>query len=190
MPLDRSTPEPLRFREPTGADNSTRKTIGPATNLLVFMHTYHDTGRCYQPAKTDSCRCLHLFRPIPKPEKTDSKPSAADRDRAMETPEDAIVCRRCLHEITSPVEIREINGAHTHTFANPEGIIFEIGCYRDARGCGYIGPPSTEFTWFSGYTWRIAVCGNCHSHLGWLFSAPDGRFFHGLITSRISAKEK
>lgn len=154
------------------------------------MLTHHEIGRRTPTKNTDPYRCLQLFRPVPKPKKTDSDPSAAERDQPMEATMAAIVCRRCLHEITSHAQIREINGAHTHTFANPEGIIYEIGCYRDAWGCGYIGLPSTEFTWFSGYAWRIAVCIHCHIHLGWLFSAPDGRFFHGLITSRISAGEK
>jgi len=154
------------------------------------MPTHPETGRHFQPTRTDPYPCMPLFRPVAKPKKNDAEPLVADRDQPMEAAMDAIVCRRCLHEITSPAQIREVNGAHTHTFANPEGIIYEIGCYRDAWGCGYIGPPSTEFTWFSGYAWRIAVCINCHVHLGWLFSAPDGGFFHGLITSRISAKEK
>jgi len=78
-----------------------------------------------------------------------------------------------------------VDGAHAHTFANPEGIVFEIGCYRDAWGCGYLGPLSPEFTWFAGYVWRIAVCSNCLVHLGWRFSSPDGHFFHGLITNRL-----
>lgn len=172
-----------------GACNRTRKAIR-VVNLLVIMPTLIETGRRFQPTQADPYRCLQFFRPVPRPKKSDPDPSAAERDQAMEATMDAIVCRRCLHVITSPAQIREINGAHTHTFANPEGIIFEIGCYRDAWGCGYLGLPSNEFTWFSGYAWRIAVCANCHVHLGWLFSAPDGRFFHGLITSRISAKEK
>jgi ribosomal protein L40E len=159
-------------------------------DLLVIMPMQFETGFRFPPKETCPYPCPHLFRPVHKPGKAGSDPSVAERDRAMEAAMEAIVCRRCLHEITSPAEIREINGAHTHTFANPEGIIYEIGCYRNAWGCGYIGLPSPEFAWFSGYVWRIAVCINCHAHLGWRFSAPDGSFFHGLITCRISANKR
>lgn len=30
---------------------------------------------------------------------------------------------------------------------------------------------STEDSWFPGYAWRIASCGECASHLGWLFTS-------------------
>lgn len=131
---------------------------------------------------------LYLLRPNARPGKAGMDPTEDPKDRLQEATADAIVCRRCLHIVTFPTERRMIDGAHTHTFANPEGIIFEIGCYHDAQGCGYIGPSSSEFTWFAGYVWRIAICGYCHVHLGWRFTAGDGHFFHGLITSRLITK--
>ena len=128
---------------------------------------------------------LRLFRTGSQPEKPDSDTAASARDDTIEAAMEAIVCRQCLHEITSAAESQEVLGAHIHTFANPEGVVFEIGCYGSAWGCGYIGAASAEFTWFAGYVWRIAVCVQCHTHLGWHFSGPEGHFFHGLITSRI-----
>ncbi len=127
----------------------------------------------------------YVLRTDAQPGKPDSGASPATGRERAEAPVDAVVCRRCLHEITSTAEAREINGTHTHTFANPEGIVFEIGCYGDAWGCGYVGSASAEFTWFSGYVWRIAVCVNCHTHLGWRFSSSGANSFHGLITHRI-----
>jgi hypothetical protein len=106
-------------------------------------------------------------------------------DRVSAASGEGIVCRQCLHGITSTAEREVINGAHTHTFANPEGIVFEIACYRHAWGCVYVGPSSPQFTWFAGTVWRIAVCANCHVHLGWRFSAVEGHFFHGLIINRL-----
>ena len=99
---------------------------------------------------------------------------------------DEIVCRQCRHGITSRSQRTVVENAHRHTFANPEGIVFEIGCYEKAWGCSYAGPSSAEFTWFPGYRWRIAVCANCRIHLGWRFSSGEGHFFHGLITDRLS----
>jgi hypothetical protein len=130
----------------------------------------------------------YLFRPHDKPGKSNRDPIPTTEDHPLEETADAVVCRNCLHVITFSNEHRVINGAHIHTFANPEGIIFEIGCYGDAQGCGYVGPLSSEFTWFAGYLWRIAVCSNCLIHLGWRFSGADGHFFHGLITSRLAVK--
>jgi hypothetical protein len=97
-----------------------------------------------------------------------------------------IVCRQCRYGITSQTQRIQIDNAHRHTFANPEGIVFEIGCYKKVWGCGYTGPSSAEFTWFPGYQWRIAICANCLIHLGWRFSSDEGHSFHGLITDRLS----
>jgi hypothetical protein len=83
---------------------------------------------------------LYLFRPNSKSEKVDGRVAAAPHDDTSAETREAIVCRQCLHGITASAERTLVNGAHTHTFANPEGIVFEIGCYRDAWGCGYLGP--------------------------------------------------
>lgn len=29
------------------------------------------------------------------------------------------------------------------------------------------GGASTEFTWFPGYAWTIALCAACKAHVGW-----------------------
>ena len=145
---------------------------------------------------TDRYRCLpighelgwHLLRLDAKTDQNGIDTHQATKDQTASDAVDAVICKQCLYEITSSVERIVIDGAHTHTFANPEGIVFEIACYRNAQGCGYVGPSSPEFTWFVGYVWRIAVCANCHLHLGWRFSGLDGHAFHGLITSHIIAK--
>ena len=79
-----------------------------------------------------------------------------------------------------------MQGAHQHTFANPHGLVFRIGCFRRARGCGYTGPLSNEFSWFRGYSWRIAVCGRCLNQLGWLFVSSADTAFNGLILDQLS----
>jgi len=96
-----------------------------------------------------------------------------------------ILCRQCLQVITSPAERIEMQGAHQHTFANPNGIVYQIGCFRSASGCGYAGQPSYEFSWFKGYSWRVAVCGSCLFHLGWLFISPGSESFNGLILDHL-----
>lgn len=105
-------------------------------------------------------------------------------EKAPEKEKD-ILCRACHGMITRPPERIEIDGMHRHTFANPHGLVFEIGCFRFAPGCGYIGPATDEFSWFPGYTWRIAICRSCLSHVGWLFTSTDKTSFNGLILDRL-----
>jgi hypothetical protein len=108
----------------------------------------------------------------------------AEREAALTEEEAYIVCRQCRQAITRNEERFSIQGTHRHTFANPHGLVFEIGCFRRAVGCGYAGPASDEFTWFAGYRWRVCFCSSCLTHLGWLFTAT-GDAFHGLILERL-----
>ncbi len=111
--------------------------------------------------------------------KTGNEISLAENDR--------LLCRHCLVVITNRSEQIRVNGSFQHTFANPHGIVFEIGCFQNARGCGHVGAPTDEFTWFAGYYWQVAVCGSCLTHIGWRFSARDGGIFFGLILDRLVA---
>ena len=99
--------------------------------------------------------------------------------------EEQILCRQCYQVITSPIERMEVQGSHQHTFANPAGILYQIGCFRLVRGCSYAGPATEEWSWFKGLKWRIAVCSNCFTHLGWIFLSAWNESFHGLILDRL-----
>jgi hypothetical protein len=99
--------------------------------------------------------------------------------------EEYILCRQCHSILTNPRERIVVQGAHQHVFANPHGIVFEIGCFDAVRGCGYAGPASDDFTWFEGFSWRVAVCIMCLTHLGWFFESSEGGNFHGLILDRL-----
>ena len=103
----------------------------------------------------------------------------------MREQEEFIRCRQCRNILASPDDRITVEGAHRHTFANPHGIVFEIGCFKAVKGCGHVGAPSDEFSWFSGYDWRVAVCFRCLTHLGWLFTASGRESFHGLIIDRL-----
>lgn len=99
--------------------------------------------------------------------------------------EGSIICRNCYNILTKSINRAFINGSHKHVFANPHGHVFEIVCFRQVTGCGHTGIATDEFSWFSGYSWKIAVCSNCLVHLGWMFTAPDKERFHGLILNQI-----
>ena len=99
----------------------------------------------------------------------------------------AIFCAHCHHLITTPDEKISVGGAHTHTFTNPHGITYEIGCFRHASGCAQVGESTAQWTWFAGYRWQVAVCAGCQTHVGWSYrSAHDG--FSGLILARLVAR--
>ena len=75
-------------------------------------------------------------------------------------------------------------GAHEHTFVNPAGIVHHIGCFSIAPGCVSVGAPDPTFSWFPGWTWQIAICARCQTHLGWLYRNADEQF-HGLLVHAI-----
>ncbi|MFZ5572607.1 MAG: cereblon family protein [Thermodesulfobacteriota bacterium] len=110
-----------------------------------------------------------------------SKP--ADREQSEER--DAVLCGNCRQPITSTSERMTVQGAHQHTFANPQGILFEIACFRHASGCRYSGLPTSEWSWFRGFSWRFASCGKCMLQLGWFFSSGNENGFNGLIVNRL-----
>ena len=113
-------------------------------------------------------------------------PIISDKVDEDDTPDDEdILCRQCLQPITHSRERIHRQGAHIHTFANPHGLVFEIGCFKNADGCGYTGIATDDFSWFSGHHWRMAVCRTCLVHLGWLFLSGGGDRFNGLILERL-----
>ena len=96
-----------------------------------------------------------------------------------------IVCRNCGNRITTPERIISVNGEHTHTFTNPEGFTYDIGCFSVAEGCDVYGEPTREHTWFHGFTWRFCVCSGCLMHLGWNYER-EGESFFGLILDLLA----
>lgn len=97
-----------------------------------------------------------------------------------------IYCATCSHVITRAAERIEVNGSHDHTFINPHGYEFHLGCFAQALGCDISGAPEAADTWFAGFVWRLATCAECHVHLGWYFSRPSGdNAFYGLILNAI-----
>ena len=130
----------------------------------------------------------HFFR-VPGKDKgggtSGDRPEEAPEDQVLDEEEELILCRHCGRPVTRADQRIEVAGAHKHTFANPHGIVYEIGCFRSAFGCGYSGPTTDEFTWFKGYQWKVALCGSCTTHLGWRFSSASSEPFHGLILDRL-----
>lgn len=98
-----------------------------------------------------------------------------------------LLCRQCGQVLTSRQSVIEIDGASDHVFENPHGMVYHVRCFDEAPGAVTLGAPTDEFTWFRGYTWQIALCGGCRSHVGWAFIADKHRFW-GLIPGRLVAE--
>ncbi len=95
-----------------------------------------------------------------------------------------LACESCLSVVTNAAERILVAGSHDHTFSNPYGMSYHIGCFAHAPGGRPVGEPSTYWSWFSGHSWQVEVCAACRQHLGWLFRSP-GQRFHGLILGRL-----
>ncbi|HON77768.1 MAG TPA: cereblon family protein [Spirochaetota bacterium] len=108
-----------------------------------------------------------------------------DERDSEEKKEPCIICRFCSHVITTPETMMEVDGGHCHTFTNPLGITYSIGCFSSAKGCVHTGDPTMEYTWFPGYFWEYALCGNCYAHLGWHYRSEGSRFY-GLILDNLT----
>lgn len=109
---------------------------------------------------------------------------AAALERAPADERALVYCATCSTAIARRDDRCEVNGGHAHHFVNPFGIHFDVGCYREALGCAISGQPTAADTWFPGFHWRIATCGECRAHLGWYFERQAG-YFYGLILDRI-----
>jgi len=100
-----------------------------------------------------------------------------------------LACAYCGRAITTGAARIEVSGLHAHRFANPEGIEYRVGCFADATGLVVVGPRSTYWTWFAGYSWQVELCAGCRQQLGWYYRSADG-VFHGLILDRLVEVEE
>lgn len=107
-----------------------------------------------------------------------------DVEDAITTRSSRLLCRNCGHGITTEAAVIEVGGSTDHVFENPHGIVFHVRCFADAPGTRPASPPSSHYTWFSGYAWQVAVCSACGVHLGWAFTASSHRFW-GLIPGKL-----
>jgi hypothetical protein len=96
-----------------------------------------------------------------------------------------LLCIFCNNRITRSEQRVEINGSHQHLFINPAGEHFRIGCFTGAAGCRPDGYATSAYTWFAGFSWRIAICSLCGMQLGWYYQAAGGQNFFGLILNRL-----
>jgi len=125
---------------------------------------------------------LYAFRGDSPP---GGNPVVRQKREEEEKADEALFCKSCGGHVTRKEQAIGVNGSHTHTFFNPDGIVFELGCFRDAPGALPVGDVTPEFTWFAGYVWCFTLCRRCGIHLGWHYESRESGFF-GLILARLT----
>lgn len=95
-----------------------------------------------------------------------------------------LVCAACGRLVTSRAEAIEVGDHHEHTFVNPAGFVYKIGCFEEAY-CRAEGPTSSHWSWFPGYHWQVVLCAACGVQLGWIFRSTPHTFY-GLIVERLA----
>ena len=102
------------------------------------------------------------------------------------------VCKVCKSVISEEAYLLIINSSTPyHTFTNPHGHTFHLVLFSHCESILPASPPSSEYTWFPGYTWTILCCTTCYEHLGWRFEGSNKMpsRFYGMIRNRLEIQE-
>ncbi len=102
----------------------------------------------------------------------------------------AFRCTICGALITYSDRLILVDGRNRHQFTNPAGIECDFHTFYSCPGAVAVGEPTDEHTWFSGYSWRIALCRECGQHIGWFYEAlsrlaPPWSFWGILVSQTI-----
>jgi len=143
-------------------------------------------------AQVPAICCWREARPLPGQGMPGNAPGDKPADTIKTSFDDTdrtpfLLCAACNARVTRQSWRRAVKGSDTHVFCNPAGLVFELGCFSAAPGALALGPVSTEFTWFAGCAWQIAVCRACTTHLGWRYAslAAVEQGFYGLILDAL-----
>ena len=117
-----------------------------------------------------------------EPGKAAQEPSESSAPTTLAEPK--LLCAACGNVVTELRSRIEMSGSHTHTFVNPAGVFYKIGCFSEAPGAVPVGEPSDHWAWFPGFDWQTLACSACFEHLGWSFRSADASFV-GLILERV-----
>ncbi|XP_043967487.1 uncharacterized protein si:ch211-51h9.7 [Gambusia affinis] len=138
---------------------------------------------------------------------------AADPPEHGTSTDTLILCRACGHEVAFGTDIHfvpsrmalssrndtSVGGRRIHIqlFENPQGLQFEVIVFKKADVIKH-WPANSHFSWYPGFSWTVATCPRCKTHLGWGFqpnswpeTVTNNRFqesentFLALIAHRI-----
>ncbi|RWR78255.1 ATP-dependent protease La domain-containing protein [Cinnamomum micranthum f. kanehirae] len=104
---------------------------------------------------------------------------------------DLIRCRRCRTVIAKRTDMVVMSSdGPCNAYVNSGGYVHGVVTVSSANGLSLWGSPSKEHSWFPGYAWTIANCGNCGSNIGWLFTATKKKLqpksFWGIQSIKVA----
>ncbi|XP_007229189.2 uncharacterized protein si:ch211-51h9.7 [Astyanax mexicanus] len=102
--------------------------------------------------------------------------------------EGLLLCRSCGHEVALERDVSFVPSrlalSHRNNtvlgerritvqlFENPQGFQYEVLTLKKADVLKH-WPADKHFTWFPGFSWTVATCPRCKTHLGWAFQPTD-----------------
>lgn len=106
---------------------------------------------------------------------------AAEPEKGGTSPAALILCRACGHELAFGTDIHFVPSrlalssrndtfvggrrVNIQLFENPQGNQFEVITFRKADVTQH-WPADRHFSWFPGFSWTVATCPRCKTHLG------------------------
>lgn len=104
----------------------------------------------------------------------------------------AYQCIACGGLITHSDRLIAVGGANRHLFVNPAGVECDFHTFYSCPGAIAIGEATEAYSWFSGYSWRMAFCRHCEQHLGWYYEAVS-RYerpleFWGILVAQLTIR--
>jgi cereblon len=89
-----------------------------------------------------------------------------------------VLCKLCSTKLSSATDMFTVTGSEgtSGAYVNEYGVIHQTITLRavSEQHLWYTGGKETKDSWFPGYSWTIAYCRFCHSHLGWKFERVMG----------------
>ena len=83
-------------------------------------------------------------------------------------------CAYCNAKVGRVSDIFTVDGADgaNGAYVNPHGVIHQTWTVRQVcdNSVFTVGDAEIQDSWFHGYSWTIAHCANCFSHIGWKFA--------------------
>jgi hypothetical protein len=87
-----------------------------------------------------------------------------------------------------------VAGDTRHQHVNPEGTECDFYTFSSCPGAVALGEATDAYTWFPGYSWRVAMCMNCGFHLGWHYelvsNAQPPMEFWGILVDNVVLSEE
>lgn len=109
--------------------------------------------------------------------------AAAEQEEAAgsSSSDTVLLCRACGHELAVGTDIHFVPSrlalssrnetlaggrkVNVQLFENPHGHQFEVITFRKADVTQH-WPAEKHFSWFPGFSWTVATCPRCRTHLG------------------------